>query len=465
MKNNLQYDVVVIGGGPAGTVAAIASARQGAKTLLVEQNGYLGGMLTAAGVGPQMTFHAGSTQVVRGIAEEIVVRLKALGYSPGHMDDFVGYASSVTPFDAEGMKLVLETLAQEAGVELLYHTVYTGCEKENDTVTSVKLYAKNGFFSVKAKVFIDASADADLATHAGVTSVYGRDADHLAQPMTMNVKVGGVDREEVMQFVLEHREDVYVDTPFSKLKILPRTGILGAYSLIRKAKEEGEFHIDRDIVLCFETNTPGEMILNMSRITRKSAVDPFELTEAEIEGRRQAQEIVSFMKKYISGFENCHLVSTGPHIGIRESRKINGKYRLTEDDLLSNRMFPDAVAMGGYPIDIHSPDGETMQHRLLKPGSWYSVPYRALVTDEVKNLIVAGRCISATHEACAAVRVTPVAMAMGEAAGVAAAQSAATGEAANILDTERLRTTLRSQGVFLEPYEAERGNEYENRNL
>lgn len=452
MIDALRYDVVVIGGGPAGTAAAIASARQGAKTLLVEQNGYLGGMLTCAGVGPQMTFHAGSTQVVRGIAEEIVARLRELGYSPGHMDDFVGYASSVTPFDAEGMKLVLESIALEAGVQLLYHTVYTGCEMENGRITAVRLYAKSGFFRAAAEVFIDCSADADLATHAGVTSVYGRESDNLAQPMTMNVKVAGVDREQAIQYVLEHPEDVYEDTPFASLHTLPRTGILGAYSLIRKAKMLGEFHVDRDIVLCFETNHPGEMILNMSRITRKSALDPFDLTQAEIEGRRQAQEIVAFMKKYIPGFSDCHLVATGPHIGIRESRKINGIYKLTAEDLLSNRMFPDAIAMGGYPIDIHSPDGAAMQHRQLKPGSWYSIPYRALVAEEAENLIVAGRCVSATHEACAAVRVTPVAMAMGEAAGVAAAQSAASGEPANRLDTRRLRSTLQSQGVFLEPY-------------
>lgn len=134
--------------------------------------------------------------MVRGIAQEIVERLQAIGMSPGHMEDFVGYASSVTPFDAEGMKLVLETMAREAGVQLLYHTVYTGCEKEGDEIRLVRLYSKNGFFEAQAKVFIDCSADADLATHAGVTSVYGRESDHLAQPMTMNIKVAGVDREK-----------------------------------------------------------------------------------------------------------------------------------------------------------------------------------------------------------------------------------------------------------------------------
>lgn len=448
----INYDVVVVGGGPAGSIAAIAAARQGAKTLLVEQNGYLGGMLTMGGVGPQMTFHAGDTQVVRGIPDELIERMKELGLSPGHMEDFVGYASSITPFDAEGLKYMLETMAIEAGVQLLYHTVFTGCTVEEGKITSARLFSKGGFLDVTAKVFVDCSADADLATAAGVSSVYGRESDHLAQPMTMNIKVGNVDRDRMIRFVKSSQNDMLDTIPFDRLQDLPRVGIQGAYSLIQKAKADGEFDVDRDMVLCFETNTPGEIILNMSRIIMKSAVDPFDLTDAEVEGRKQARQIVAFMQKYIPGFEDCRIITTGPHIGIRESRKINGLYKLTAEDLLANKMFADAVAMGGYPIDIHSPDGAAMQHQHLIPGSWYSVPYASLVTKEAENLIVAGRCISATHEACAAVRVTPIAMAMGEAAGTAAAQSAATGQKANRLDTDALRETLKKNGVFLEEY-------------
>ena len=449
---NLKFDVVVVGGGPAGAVAAIAAARQGVKTLLVEQYGYLGGMLTVAGVGPQMTFHAGETQVVRGIADEIICRLKELGLSPGHMEDFVGYASSVTPFDAEGMKYVLETMALEAGVQLLYHTVFTGCTVDNGKISKIQLYSKNGFFDVEGKVFLDCTADADLSTCAGVPSLYGRESDHLAQPMTLNIKVAGVDRERMIEYVSNNREDMLATIPFDRLRQIPRSGIQGAYSLITKAKSTGEFDVDRDMVLCFETNTPGEIILNMSRITRKSAVDAFDLTDAEVEGRRQARQILNFMRNNIPGFENCYIVSTGPHIGVRESRKIHGIYKLTAEDLLNNRMFEDAIAMGGYPIDIHSPDGAATNHRHLKPGSWYSVPYRSLVTNEIENLIVAGRCISVTHEACAAIRVTPIVMAIGQAAGTAAAQSVTTGECANSLDVKILRENLIRNNVFLEDY-------------
>ena len=452
MKQNLTYDVVIIGGGPAGTVAAIASARCGAKTLLVEQNGYLGGMLTMAGTGPQMTFHAGSTQVVQGIAEEIVARLVKEGFSPGHMEDFVGYASSVTPFDAEGMKLILETMVKEAGADLLYHTVYTGCEWEDRKIRKVRLYGKQGFFDVSASVFIDASADADLATHAGIGSVYGREEDHLAQPMTMNIKVSNVNRDKMIEYIKNNSGDMLETIPFERLQLIPRSGMQGAYSIIRMAKEKGEFPIDRDMVLCFETNNPGEYILNMSRIIKKSALDSFDLTEAEIEGRKQAHAIVAFMRNYIPGFEHAVIVTTGPHIGIRESRKINGAYRLTASDLLENKMFEDAIAMGGYPIDIHSPDGGTMEHHYLKKGSWYSIPYRCLYTNELDNLLVAGRCISATHEACAAVRVTPILMAISEGAGTAAAIAAKQGIGVAAIDVAQLQNLLKDHGAFLKPY-------------
>ena len=452
MKQNLTYDVVIIGGGPAGTVAAIASARCGAKTLLVEQNGYLGGMLTMAGTGPQMTFHAGSTQVVQGIAEEIVARLVKEGFSPGHMEDFVGYASSVTPFDAEGMKLILETMVKEAGADLLYHTVYTGCDWEDRRIRKVHLYGKQGFFDVSASVFIDASADADLATHAGIGSVYGREEDHLAQPMTMNIKVSNVNRDKMIEYIKNNSGDMLDTIPFERLQLIPRSGMQGAYSVIRMAKEKGEFPIDRDMVLCFETNNPGEYILNMSRIIKKSALDSFDLTEAEIEGRKQAHAIVAFMRNYIPGFEHAVIVTTGPHIGIRESRKINGAYRLTASDLLENKMFEDAIAMGGYPIDIHSPDGGTMEHHYLKKGSWYSIPYRCLYTNELDNLLVAGRCISATHEACAAVRVTPILMAISEGAGTAAAIAAKQGIGVAAIDVTQLQNLLKYHGAFLEPY-------------
>jgi hypothetical protein len=452
MKKELSYDVVVIGGGPAGSIAAIAAARRGAKTLIVEKYAYLGGALTAAGTGPQMTYHAGKTQVVKGIPDEIVQRMVELGFSPGHMEDAVGYASSITPFDAEGLKLVLETTAEEAGVTILYHTTYMGCTVSGGRIESIDLVAKNGMFTVKANVFIDASGDADLATHAGVPSVFGRESDNLAQPMTMNLKLEGVDRDRVIEYIQTHKADMYSSIPFERLSDLPRCAILGGYSLVKLAKENGDFNIDRDMVLCFETNIKGQFIVNISRITRHSALDPFELSRAETEGRKQAHQIAAFLKRYFPGFENSYIISTGPNIGIRESRKINGVYKLTAEDIIENRMFPDAIAMGGYPVDIHSPDGEETNHRFLKPGSWYSIPYRSVITNEIDNLFVTGRCLSATHEACAAIRVTPIVMAISQGVGTAAALAVKMNIPVQKIDINELRNQLKQDGVFLEEY-------------
>lgn len=448
----LTYDVAVIGGGPAGTVAAIASARRGAKTILIEQHAYLGGAMTAAGTGPQMTFHAGTTQVVRGIPEEMTQEMIRRGFCTGHVPDGVGFCSSTTAFDPEGMKIVWEDMAMDSGVTLLYHAVFTGCQVEEGVIRSAQIYTKGGFYQLNAKVFIDASADADLAYDAGIPCTFGRDSDNLAQPMTMNFHVYGVNREELAEYVENNLDDMFHLTP-KQIKPLRRYDISGAFSKVNQAKAAGEFTYNRDTVLAFETSNDGEYVVNMTRIAKHSAVDAFQLTEAEIIGRKQVQETLHFLQKYIPGFENCKLAYSGPNIGIRESRKIHGIYRLTVEDLIENVMFPDAVAMGGYPIDVHSPDGNNTVHRFLKPGSWYSIPYRSLVTKEIQNLIVAGRCISATQEACSSTRLTPIVMALGQAAGTAAAQSVATGEAANALNTDQLRQQLVADGAFLEEYQ------------
>lgn len=450
---DLNYDVIVIGGGPSGVNAAIASARLGAKTLLVERFGYLGGMLTNAGTGPMMTFHAGNTQVVRGIADEIIERMKSNDNSPGHMKDFVGYASSVTPFDVEGMKIALEELCLEAGVELLYHTTFLGLEHKDGHITTLRLFAKGGEFTVTGKTFVDASADADLAIGVNANVRYGREKDQLAQPMTMNAKVYNVDREKLRTFLHEN-----VDKTFAKshevIDWSPRIGINAGLDELKFAIENKELSFNREVVLCFETNNLGEFIINMSRVSKRNATNPYELTKAEIEGRKQVVELIAFLRKYVPGFENCILAHTGPNIGIRESNKIDGQYILNEHDLVNNVMFDDAIAMGGYPIDIHSPEGlEETEHHFLKEGSWYSIPYRSLITNASDNLVVVGRCISATHEALAAVRVTPIAMAVGQAGGTAAALSSLKGTSVSDVDINDLRETLKENQAFLEPYQ------------
>lgn len=451
MEQILTFDVAVLGGGPGGCAAAYAAARAGAKTFLAEQDGYLGGTLTRCGVGPMMTFHAGKTQVVRGFPQELVDRLVREGFSPGHLPDPVCFVPTVTPFDSEGLKLTLEEMLTEAGVKLLYHAVYTECTAGKGRVTEVRLRTKGGMLTVRAKVFIDATADADLCTDAGVPAQLGRESDGLSQAMTMIFRVNGVDSAELARFQKEHPEEIY-QKDAAKVAEPPHTGISGAYAILRRAQEAGEITYGREAVLCFETNTPGEFAVNMTRVAKKSPVEPFELTEAEMIGRRQAMETFRFLKKRVPGFENSRLGTVGPELGVRESRKIRGLYCLTAEDLVGSRMFPDAVSMGGYPIDLHSPDGKSVTYyRRLQPGAWYSVPYRCLVPEGYSNLLAAGRCISATQDALAAVRVSPVLMAYSQGAGAAAAQAARTGEDLRTLGTDVLRAELLRQGAFLTP--------------
>ena len=452
--SNLNYDIIVIGGGPAGVSASIAAARGGASVLLVERHGFLGGMLTAAGTGPMMSFHAGDVQVVRGIPDEIVTKLVSLGLSPGHIDDFVGYCSSITPFSPEGMKLVMENMCIEAGVTLLYHTTFVDCKRDGDRITSVRLLSKNGFFEASAKVFIDASADADLSRSAGVSAVYGRESDGIAQPMTLNILVGGIDRDKVIEYMENNRDDVHKNIQFDKLRSLARIGLHGARSKLDKARADGVVSITNKSFLCFETNTPGQFIVNMTHMIEMSSVDAFDLTKAEIEGRRQSHEAFLVLKNYVPGFESAYMIQTGPNIGIRESYKIDGVYKLTENDIVGNVMFDDAVAMGGYPVDVHAPKGaaDGMKLPKLEMGTWYSVPYRCLVTNDVYNLIVAGRCISTTHLACGATRVTPVLMAISQGAGSAAAIAVKDGCHVRDIDIAKLRKTLVDDGAFLEEF-------------
>ena len=447
-----KFDVVVAGGGPSGVIAGIAAARNGAKTIIVEAHGYLGGMLTAGGVGPMMSFHAGDKLVIAGIANEVIDRLKSKGLSPGHMKDPIAYCATITPFDSEGLKMELEEMALEAGCELLYHAVMTGAAVEQGKIQSITVFTKGGFMEIEGSVFIDATADAELAVQAGISTKYGRDADNLAQPMTMNARVYNVDTEKVKVYMRANPSENFTED-LATIDGAPRAAFEGCYALIKKAKEAGDFSYSREIVLCFETNNPGEYIINMSRIHGLSSIDPFDVTKAEIEGRRQIKETVSFLRKYVPGFENCILIGTGPNIGVRESRKINGNYKLTMKDLIENKMFEDAVVMGGYPVDIHAPDGkEDVLYESLKDGSWYSIPYRCMVADGAGNLIVTGRCISATHEALGAVRTTPSCMALGQAAGTAAAMAFQNNVHVAKIDVPALRAKLVEQGAFLEEY-------------
>jgi hypothetical protein len=452
-----KYDVVICGGGISGSMAAVSAGRLGARVLLIEAQGYLGGMLTAGGVGPMMTFHGGDVQLIEGLMGELADRLRDRGFSPGHIFDSTGYTYTVTPFDREGLKLILDEMTAEAGVNVLFHTLLADVKVREGNISELVLCNKAGLTTCKGVVFIDATGDADLAVKAGVPFTKGREEDGLCQPMTMNLLMYNVDSEKIRNFVKESDEK-RLNEEFPELSgrqshltldRAPRLSMPGFTRSFKEAKQRGEITFEREGLLFFETNNPGEFILNTSRILGLDPTDPVDLSQAERLGRQQAQEIVSFVKNHIPGFEKAILSSTGPCIGVRSSRQIVGTYILTQEDLKKTVFFDDAIACYGYPIDVHGPKGQDSEHYFLEYGAYYTIPYGSLINNTIHNLITVGRCISSTFEAQASYRTTPGAGAIGHAGGAAAYLSTQKGGNAHNIDRRELQDLLRAQKAFL----------------
>lgn len=450
MHATMKFDVVVVGGGIAGSMAATAAAREDANVLLIEETGCLGGALTTCGTGPMMTFHAGDLQVIQGLGQELISRLMEKGLSVGHVADTVGYTYTVTPFDAEGMKRELELMVSEAGAQILYHAMVTDTEVENEKITAVTAHCCGQTLRFEANVFIDATGDADLAYMSGAPIEQGRESDGKDQPMTMNFKMVGVDIDAVRE--LMHRQvelfPQLVKCP-ERIDQAKRLSVAGFEALMDEGRRTGELTVPREDVLYFETNAQNEVIVNMTRVLGENPVDPFSLTRAAMEGRRQVWELLNFMKKHLPGFENARMIMSGPRIGVRSSRRIEGVYRLTAKDILEERRFDDAIAACGYPIDIHSSDGLGTKSTHLRAGGYYTIPYRSLQSSGVKNLLAAGRNISTEFAAQASTRVTPCCTALGQAAGTAAAMASAAGVLPAAVDVAVLQSRLKENGAFI----------------
>lgn len=452
MELTAKYDVIVAGGGISGSMAAAAAARDGAKTLLIEQHGFLGGMLTAAGVGPMMTFHAGDRQVIRGITGELIERLAARGKSPGHIVDTTGYTHSVTPFDAEAMKYELDEMTVAAGADVLFHTMLAGVHADHGKIRSILVCNKGGLSTLTAKMYVDATGDGDLSAWAGVPYIKGRASDGKSQPMTMKMKMIHVDVDKIRRYIMDHPEDFpSLGGDTSVIDRSPRLSIGGFTALVARAKAEGRFHISRDSLLLFETNNPGEVIINTSRIHGHDATDPASLSDAEMQGRKQVKELEAFLVRYVPGFENAVLEYSGPNIGVRASRQIKGVYILTSADVLAFKKFEDTIACSAYPIDIHPGENEAFvdYSSRFKSGEYYGIPYRCLVNGDIGNLVTVGRCISAEFEAQAAIRTTPTVGAVGHAGGLAASIAARNDIRAADVPNDELKKKLIGQGAYL----------------
>ncbi len=425
MKIQTAYDVVVAGGGPAGFCAAVAAARMGARTLVIEQFNCLGGIATAGGHGHICLYSAwgSETRVVGGVIHELAVRTRDAGYGILNNHD--------TDFEVEGMKLVLEQMAEEAKLDVLYHTLCVDALVEQGTVCGVVTESKSGRQAFRAARVIDCTGDGDVAARAGCGFEMGN-TEGQCQPVTLMFTIGGVDYERVRAFRGKDYKLLHV---------------------WKKAQENGDMRPYQNQIMgwWWTPTRPDQVGVNFTHVNNVDCTRAEELTRATIEARKQAYETIEVYRKYVPGMEQCYMVSTPNVIGTRESRRIHGLYTLTKDDVMEQRTFEDSIGYGSFFIDIHNTKGPGMDQREWRPpsGFRYQIPYRIIVPKELDNLLVAGRCASATHEALGSLRVMPQCGVMGQAAGVAAVQSLHAGCAPRAVPLPPLQQELRRQGAIV----------------
>lgn len=449
-------DVVIAGGGPGGFPAAVAAARRGCKVLLVERYGILGGLATGGMMGPLFGYAYRKTgMLLGGIPVEILEELKGLG---GVHEDYEKQKGAIQ-FFPEMLKHVADRLVVGAGVKLLLHAWVTGLVRTGDRIDAVIVESKSGRQAVRARQFIDATGDGDLAYWLGCDYTKGRQADGRTQPMGTKFRIGGVDMEKAYQHNTE------------------------SCALVAKAIDEGRipaYHTfagevsSQGITLRPDESTP--------TVTRCAgdATNVYDLTRAEVNIRRDTLAIVDFYREHVPGYENCYLMETPFAVGVRETRQILGEYVLTAEDVLNSVRFEDTVARGCWFLDIHCPLGRYCGRSNLcdkrcqiKPdcvmktkypdqlydnmfgfttndeNSWYDIPYRCFVPSKSSNLLVSGRCISANHGGMSSVRVIGTCFAIGEAVGAAAAQCIRKGISPRDVDVPALQEDLRTSGVPL----------------
>ncbi|GHE84864.1 FAD-dependent oxidoreductase [Streptomyces spiralis] len=445
-------DVLVVGGGPAGTAAAWAAADAGAEVVLVERYAFLGGNATVALVMPLMSFHNEHKQavfgengagdrllptdhgegepVVAGFLWQLLDRLTARGGCiPPSLE--TGYT---VPFDPELFKLVLLDMLDEAGVRLLFHS-FASAALPLDDGWRVVFETKSGPVVIDAGVVVDGTGDGDVAASCGAPFEVGRREDGRVQPMTLMFRMADFARPGFSEYVRSHPDQW--------------RGVHGLWDLVREATEAGELRLPREDILFFGTPHPRELAVNSTRVTGALGIDVWDLSRAEWTARRQLAEIDRFLRSRVPGFEEAYTVQSGTQIGVRETRRVMGDYRLTGYDILDARSFPDVVAHGAYPIDIHNPEGSGTVIRRVPRGRFYDIPLRCLLPSGTDRLLVAGRCISGSHVAHSSYRVMPIAMATGQAAGVCAALATRLGRGPRDVPYALVQEELTRQGARL----------------
>ncbi len=443
-----EVDVLVVGGGPSGITAALAAVEDGLNVLLLESRSFLGGNMT---IGLPILGFLGQkgNQIIKGIPQKFIDRLKAVDASSEHRP--CPLHMSLTLVEPEAVKTVALEMLQEAGVEVMFYTFCSDAITEGDELKGIIIESKAGREAILAKTIIDCTGDADVAYRSGVPCEYGNEVGGV-QPPTLMFCLGGVDTEKLRLSISEEPRTYLTDfIPAEYFGQNNQFIVVGLRSLIQKAAEEG-LHLPVERTIIITGLRKGEAWINMTRINGVNGTDPESLSYGETEGRRQIHDIQKYLIDYVPGFENAYFLKTAPFVGIRETRRINGQYTMTQEDILGCRHFEDAIAVASYPLDIHHPDGGGCT--LTWCGDCYDIPFRSLIPQKVKNLIVAGRSISTTHEAMSAIRVMAPCMAMGEAAGRAAKMAVRNGVSVGEISVEQLQEELVESGAFLRDFEA-----------
>ena len=428
-----ETEVLVLGGGPAGIAAATAAARSGAKTMLLERYGFLGGMGTAAMVTNFCGLHAcinGTVQqIVHGVADDILHRLAKLDglREPHVVTNAEGLKTGAQAYDNAAYKVATDDLLVSAGVDVRFHTFAVDAITDNGKIEAVLIETKSGRAAISSDMFIDCSGDADLATWAGVPYEKGGSDGFMAYP-TMMFRIADVE------------SDVAMAEGAPQLK-----------ALIAEANASGKFKLPRKAGIIRPQTHDSEWRANLTQISRDGAPvdgsDWDDIGYAEIEGRKQAIEYFRFLKEMVPGFANAYMLELAPQIGIRETRRIVGSYQLTGEDVLECRDFDDSIGCSGWPLETHVLGD--VEWKFLAGRGYHQIPFSTTLPTGIENLLVAGRCASTTQEGQASLRVSGPCFAMGQAAGTAAAMARKAGVAPAKLDVPTLQQQLSVDGVFI----------------
>lgn len=422
-----EYDVVVVGGGPSGFIAAIAAARGGAKTAIVERYGFLGGMATTGYVAPISVFALKNELVIGGIPWEFVKRLESMGGA------FIEWPKANIDFDVELYKLCCQRMVLEAGVDMYMHSSMIGCEMEGKEIKSIIIENKNGLETLSAKRFIDCTGDGDLAHLAKVPMQENPDGE--LQPSSFCFLLSGVDTEsELLNKCMYHNG---INGP-SQCKPV-REKLLAMKAAGADLPDFGGPWFNNVL-------RKGSVMVNMTRRAADSTNNR-NFTQTECQLREDIFKFAQVLKENFPEFKNSYVASTAPQAGIRESRRIVGVHTITADEYVNAFHYEDSISRGIHPIDIHASSG-TSQTRIDLDKPAY-VPYRCLIAPDYPNLLVAGRCISTDRQALASLRVMGSCMGTGQAAGAAAAQSIAESKSVQEIDTAKLIEKLKNYGAVL----------------